>query len=49
VVLREETAVAGSRILHNEELYNFYSSRTPDIITSVKLRRVRCVKHIEGT
>jgi hypothetical protein len=41
---REEVA-GGWRRLYNEELHNLYAS--PNIITVIKLRRMRWVEHIE--
>ena len=49
MVLRDEKAAGESGILHKEKLPHLKSSCTPAIITSIESKRVRCVRHVEGT
>jgi hypothetical protein len=41
---KREEVTGGWRRLHNEEPHNFYAS--PNVISVVKSRRVRCVGHV---
>ena len=50
MVLRDENVAEGSVILHKEKVHNlYYSSPTPNMITSMESRRVRCAIEVEGT
>jgi hypothetical protein len=40
-----DEATGGWRKLHNEKLHNLYSA--PNIVTVIKIRRMRWARHVE--